>query len=234
MIELILCRSFESTDITMGQSQTEENYLKAIYNLHKVQPKGVTTKSIGDLLNIKSPTVSDMLKKLAKKKFIKYARYKGVSLTKKGEMVALEIVRKHRLWETFLVEKFGFKWDEVHDIAEQLEHVDSPELVNRLDEYLDFPQFDPHGDPIPDKDGVILQRHEKTLNQVMKGQNAIIVGVKDHSADFLKLVESISLTLGTEVKVVNVIEYDKSLVVKTGNSSKRSLSYQVCKNLLVK
>jgi DtxR family Mn-dependent transcriptional regulator len=218
----------------MGQSQTEENYLKAIYKLSKVQPKGVATKSIGDLLNIKSPTVSDMLKKLADKKLIKYARYKGVSLTKEGEMVALKIIRKHRLWETFLVEKFKFKWDEVHDIAEQLEHVNSPELVNRLDEYLGFPQFDPHGDPIPDKDGAITIRHDKTLDKVKKGQNAIIVGVKDHSPDFLKFIESISLTLGTEVKVMEVIGYDKSLVVKAGDSPDRSLSNQVCKNLLVK
>lgn len=218
----------------MGQSQTEENYLKAIYKLYEVQPKGVATKSIGDLLNIKSPTVSDMLKKLADKKLINYVRYKGVFLTKEGEMVALKIIRKHRLWETFLVEKFKFKWDEVHDIAEQLEHVNSPELVNRLDEYLGFPQFDPHGDPIPDKDGVITIRHDKTLDKVKKGQNAIIVGVKDHSPDFLKFVESISLTLGTELEVICVINYDKSIVIKTGNRSERNLSYQVSKNLIVK
>lgn len=218
----------------MGQSKTEEDYLKAIYKLSKVQPKGVATKSIGDLLNIKPPTVSDMLRKLGDKKLIKYAKYKGVSLTSEGENIALKIIRKHRLWETFLVDHFKFKWDEVHDIAEQLEHIDSSELVNRLDEYLGFPKFDPHGDPIPDKEGIISLRHDKTLDQVKKGQNAIIVGVKDHSADFLKFVESISLTLGTEVKVVNVIDYDKSLVVKAGNSSERSLSYQVCKNLLVK
>lgn len=148
----------------MGQSKTEEDYLKAIYKLSKVQPKGVATKSIGDLLNIKPPTVSDMLRKLGDKKLIKYAKYEGVLLTSEGENIALKIIRKHRLWETFLVDHFNFKWDEVHDIAEQLEHIDSPELVNRLDEYLGFPKFDPHGDPIPDKEGVISPPSHTAFN----------------------------------------------------------------------
>ncbi|MFQ6610770.1 MAG: metal-dependent transcriptional regulator [Fidelibacterota bacterium] len=217
----------------MGQSKTEEDYLKAIYTLSRTQPKGVSTKSIGDLLKIKPPTVSDMLRKLGDKKVIKYARYKGVTLTKEGEKIALKIIRKHRLWETFLVEHFKFKWDEVHDIAEQLEHIDSPKLVNRLDEYLGFPRFDPHGDPIPDKEGVIAVHHDKTLDQISKGQKAVVVGVKDHSAGFLKHLESISITLGTEVEVLQVIDYDKSFVVMLDNKSQRSLSYQVCKNLLI-
>ena len=218
----------------MAQSTTEEDYLKAIYKLSRTKPKEVSTKSISNVLNVKSPTVSDMLRKLGNKKLIKYAKYQGVTLTSEGEKIALKIIRKHRLWETFLAEQLKFKWDEVHDIAEQLEHIHSPELVDRLDEYLGFPKFDPHGDPIPDKDGTISIRHDKTLDQVQIGQNAIIVGVKDHSADFLKFVESISLTLGTQLKVTNVIDYDKSLVVKSGNSSERSLSNQVCKNLFVK
>jgi len=157
----------------MGYSQAEENYLKTIYKLSKVQPKGVSTKSIGDILYIKPPTVSDMLKRLGDKKLINYTRYKGVTLSKEGEAIALKIIRKHRLWETFLVEKFKFKWDEVHNIAEQLEHINSPELVDRLDEYLDFPHFDPHGDPIPDKNGKIIQRFEKTLDQFSPG--AVVV-----------------------------------------------------------
>lgn len=217
----------------MGHSHTEENYLKAIYKLSKLQPKGVSTKSIGELLQIKSPTVSDMLRKLGDKNLIKYAKYKGVTLTSEGELIALKIIRKHRLWETFLVEKFKFKWDEVHDIAEQLEHIDSAELVNRLDEYLDFPQFDPHGDPIPDKNGVIATRHNKTLDQVNEGECVIIVGVKDHTSDFLKYIESISLTLGAKVKVIEVINFDHSFVVKVNDDTERSLSLQVCKNLFV-
>lgn len=217
----------------MGPSKTEEDYLKAIYKLSKVQPKGVATKSIGDLLNLKPPTVSDMLRKLGDKKFIKYAKYKGVTLTNEGERIALKIIRKHRLWETFLVDHFKFKWDEVHDIAEQLEHIDSARLVERLDEFLGFPKFDPHGDPIPDKDGVIVLRHDITLDQIEKGQKAVLVGVKDHSTEFLKYLESISLTLDTEVKVINVINYDKSIVVKAGNHSERNLSFQVSKNIVV-
>lgn len=225
---------FVKRTVNMGQSKTEEDYLKAIYKLSGQQSKGVATKAIGDLLNIKPPTVSDMLRKLGEKKLIKYARYKGVSLTGQGEAIALKIIRKHRLWETFLVEHFQFSWDEVHDIAEQLEHIDSPKLVNRLDEYLGYPQFDPHGDPIPDEEGMIALRYDKTLDQIAPGHKSIIVGVKDHSSAFLKYLESIALTLGTEIKVLQCIDYDKSLIVKVGDTLERSLSYQVCKNLLVK
>ena len=218
----------------MKSSQTEENYLKAIYKLAKSQPDGISTKSIGDLLNIKSPTVSDMLKKLAAKKLIKYALYKGVSLTKKGEMIALQVIRKHRLWETFLVDKFGFKWDEVHDVAEQLEHIDSSKLIDRLDAYLGFPQFDPHGDPIPNEEGVISYRHDRTLDEVGEGEKVILVGVKDHSKLFLNYLEGNQLTLGVEIIVLKVIEYDKSLSVTLNGKREQSLSYQVCKNLNVK
>ncbi len=217
----------------MDFSHAEENYLKVIYKLSKLQPKGVSTKSIGDLLQIKSPTVSDMLRKLSNKKLIKYAKYKGVSLTKRGEQIALKVIRKHRLWETFLVQKFKFKWDEVHGIAEQLEHIDSSELVNRLDEYLNFPQFDPHGDPIPDKNGEIADRHSKTLDQVKKGSDVIVVGVKDHSSEFLKYIESLSLTLGAKVSVIDVINYDKSFIVKVNDGKEIGLSLQVCKNLFI-
>ncbi len=218
----------------MRHSQTEENYLKAIYNLMKIQPKGVSTKSIGDLLKIKPPTVSDMLKKLGGKKLIKYARYKGVTLTKEGEKIALKIIRKHRLWETFLVEHFKFKWDEVHNIAEQLEHIDAPKLVDRLDEYLGYPQFDPHGDPIPDKDGVISKRYDKTLDQVNEGEKVTMVGVKDHSSQFLQYLDENKFVLGTEIILLQVVQYDKSCLVKLTNKKKMNLSYQVCKNLLVK
>ncbi len=218
----------------MTQSRTEEDYLKAIYMLSRIQPAGVATKSIGDVLKVKSPTVSDMLRKLGEKKWIKYIKYKGVTLTPEGDKIALKIIRKHRLWETFLVECFHFKWDEVHDMAEQLEHIDSVPLVERLDEFLGYPKFDPHGDPIPDKEGVIALRHDKTLDQIKNGDKAVIVGVKDHSTEFLKFVDSISLTLGTQVEVLEVIDYDKSLVVRTGKDTQRTLSHQVSKNLLVK
>ena len=218
----------------MGQSHTEENYLKAIYKLSETQPKGISTKSIGELLSIKPPTVSDMLKRLGDKKLIKYVKYKGVTLTMEGEKIALKILRKHRLWETFLVEQFKFKWDEVHTIAEQLEHIDSPELVNRLDEYLGYPRFDPHGDPIPDKDGKISVLYDKTLDQVYEPNKVVFVGVKDHSSSFLQYLESLNLTLGTEIEVRQVIAYDKSRLIRINGEAEKSLSFQVCKNLLVK
>jgi len=218
----------------MGHSQTEENYLKAIHKLMKIQPNGVSTKSIGDLLKIKPPTVSDMLKKLGGKKLIKYTRYKGVTLTKEGEKIALKIIRKHRLWETFLVEHFKFKWDEVHNIAEQLEHIDAPKLVNCLDEYLGYPQFDPHGDPIPDKNGVISKRYDKTLDQVNEGEKVTMVGVKDHSSQFLQYLDENQFVLGMEIVVLQVVQYDKSCVVELTNNVEKNLSYQVCKNLIVK
>ena len=160
----------------MRYSRAEENYLKAIYKLSRVQMNDVSTKAIGELLQIKPPTVSDMLKKLAVKKLANYEKYKGVSLTQKGELHALKVIRKHRLWETFLVEKLDFTWDKVHDIAEQLEHIHSTDLVNRLDKFLNFPKFDPHGDPIPDENGVIELRHEKTLDSIANGSTAVMVG----------------------------------------------------------
>lgn len=218
----------------MKPSQTEENYLKAIYTLSEAQPNGISTKSIGELLAIKSPTVSDMLKKLAAKDLIKYARYKGVSLTQHGQLIALKIVRKHRLWETFLVEKFNFKWDEVHDVAEQLEHIDSKKLVDKLDAYLGYPKFDPHGDPIPNEDGVISMLHDKTLDMVDVGETVVLVGVKDHSKLFLMYLEDNQLTLGARISVLRAIVYDRSLVVRLDNFPERSLSFQVCNNLYVK
>ncbi|MFT6715824.1 MAG: DtxR family Mn-dependent transcriptional regulator [Saprospiraceae bacterium] len=229
-----VCNILRPEVINMKISQTEENYLKAIYKLMKIQPKGVLTKSIGELLAIKSPTVSDMLKKLSDKKLIKYTKYKGVTLTKSGEKIALKVIRKHRLWETFLVERFEFKWDEVHDIAEQLEHVESPELVRRLDKYLDFPKFDPHGDPIPNEEGVFLQKHDLTLNQVNEKEEVIMVGVKDHSSQFLQYLDASNLRLGTKITVVEIIEYDNSYVVELESGGRLSLSDQVAKNLIVK
>lgn len=217
----------------MDQSLAEENYLKAIYSLSKTQPKGVSTKSIGSALNIKSPTVSDMLKKLAEKQLIHYAPYKGVLLTKNGETIALKVIRKHRLWETFLVNHFKFKWDQVHDIAEQLEHIKSPELVERLDDFLGNPLFDPHGDPIPDKNGQIKVTHDLTLDGVETPQTVITVGVKDHSSEFLNYLDSLDVKLGTAIKIESILPYDKSFKVEI-NQKKFVLSNKVCTNLLVK
>ncbi len=215
-------------------SSTEENYLKAIYKLAKIQPKGISTKSIGELLKIKSPTVSDMLKKLSDKKLIKYEKYKGVELTSKGESLALLVIRKHRLWETFLVEKLEFKWDEVHEMAEQLEHIRSKELVNRLEKFLGNPKFDPHGDPIPNKEGKIEIRYDDTLDQIKTNEEVIVVGVKDHTKEFLNYLDRSGIQLGSKLKVLERINYDGSIEIQNNVKKKLHLSAQVIKNIVVK
>jgi DtxR family Mn-dependent transcriptional regulator len=218
----------------MEQSLTEENYLKAIFFLSKTQEKGVSTKSIGESLDIKPPTVSDMLKKLSEKKLIKYAPYKGVLLTKTGEKIALKIIRKHRLWETFLVEHFRFKWDEVHDIAEQLEHIESKELPNRLEKFLDFPKTDPHGDPIPDRDGVFPIELSQTLADCSINQNITIIGVKDHTSEFLNYLDSLHIELGTQIEIKKINDFDKSQEILVNQGQLKNISNDVAENLFVK
>ena len=174
-----------------------------------------------------------MLKKLDAEKLINYSPYKSISLTEKGEKIAVKIIRKHRLWETFLVEKLDFTWDEVHDIAEQLEHIKSPKLVNSLDKFLGYPKFDPHGDPIPNEDGIFEKEYETTLDQIKANSEVELMGVKDHSVKFLKYLDNISMTPGVKIKVLDVNEYDKSVVLII-NSKQQTISNQVCKNLIVK
>ena len=183
-------------------THTEENYLKAIYKLSDQGKTVVSTNSIAGSLHTKASSVTDMLKKLSEKKLINYEKYQGVTLTKAGAKIALKIIRKHRLWEVFLVDQLKFKWDEVHDIAEQLEHVVAPEMVNRLDKYLDFPKFDPHGDPIPDQNGVFSNRKEFSLADLKSDDRGIIVGVNDSSATFLQYLEKKKLVMGTTGKLL--------------------------------
>ena len=217
----------------MEYSIVIENYLKAIFTLSKSNENGATTKSLGILLGTKPPTVSDMLKKLDAEKLINYSPYKSISLTEKGEKIAVKIIRKHRLWETFLVEKLDFTWDEVHDIAEQLEHIKSPKLVNSLDKFLGYPKFDPHGDPIPNEDGIFEKEYETTLDQIKANSEVELMGVKDHSVKFLKYLDNISMTPGVKIKVLDVNEYDKSVALII-NGKQQTISNQVCKNLIVK
>ncbi len=215
-------------------SFTEENYLKAIYKLSGKKQGHVLTNAIAGSLNTKASSVTDMLIKLADKKFIRYKKYRGVTLTKAGEKVALKIIRKHRLWELFLVEHLDFKWDEVHVIAEQLEHIIAPDLVNRLDKYLKYPKYDPHGDPIPDKDGNIHNHKEVSLVDLNIKEPAIIVGVKDSSSLFLQYLENAKLVPGTKISVINRIDYDNSTVVSINGGKEAVISAKVSKNLYVK
>lgn len=214
-------------------SFTEENYLKAIYHLSNEDGSVVTTNRISETINTTPASVSDMLKKLAEKKLISYTKYQGATLTETGRRAATTIIRKHRLWEVFLVEKLGFKWDEVHDIAEELEHINSSELINRLDEFLAFPKNDPHGDPIPDNKGNF---HHKQLTKVSKlsvGQKGSISGVSEHSSVFLQFLERTGLTLGTVLSIKEVMEFDGSVVLLIDNSKEVTISREVAKNILV-
>ena len=214
-------------------SFTVENYLKAIYQLSQKTEGGVTTNAIADHIGTKAATVSDMLKKLNTQKLINYKKYQGTELTTKGRSMAIEIIRKHRLWEVFLVEKLDFKWDEVHDIAEELEHIESEELTNRLEVFLDNPKFDPHGDPIPDREGNIQRRAQVPLSEVATGLTGIVTGVKDSSKAFLQYLDTMGIYLGNEIQVTEIFEYDKSLTIET-DGRMLTLSLQASKNLFVK
>lgn len=213
-------------------SFTVENYLKAIYHLAQKTENGVTTNAIADHIGTKAATVSDMLKKLAAQNLINYKKYQGTRLTMEGRSMAINIIRKHRLWEVFLVEKLNFSWDEVHDIAEDLEHIESLELVNRLEEFLDHPKFDPHGDPIPDREGNIFRREQKPLSEMVAGNTGIVTGVKDSSKSFLQYLDTLGIQLGDELKVIEVFEYDNSRIIEFDNH-KLTLSQQASKNLFV-
>lgn len=212
-------------------SQSEEDYLKALYHL-EMDFNAVSTNSIADYLDMKPSSVTDMLKKLAEKKFINYQKYKGTSLTKKGKLIALSIIRKHRLWETFLVEKLGFGWDQVHTIAEQLEHIKSDELIENLDNFLGNPKYDPHGDPIPSKDGNIEKMNQKLLVELKPSQKGIITGVKKGTASLLNYLDKEKVKLGDSVRVIEILEFDGTYIVEI-NKRKLTFSEKICQNLLL-
>ena len=213
---------------------TEENYLKAIYKLFQDHGEGVNTNAISDLLQTKASSVTDMIKKLSEKNLVNYKKYQGVTLTSKGKKVAVNIIRKHRLWEVFLVEYLHFKWDEVHEIAEELEHINSDKLIENLERFLDYPKFDPHGDPIPDKEGNVFQHKEISLADLKISESGIIVGVKEHSPKFLQYLEGIQLLLGTKVKLIKRFEYDDSILININDKKEVMLSNKVSRNLYIK
>jgi len=215
-------------------SYTEENYLKAIFKLSAKETDGVSTNAIAEELNTKASSVTDMIKKLSDKKLVNYKKYKGVNLSKKGKEIAVSIIRNHRLWEVFLVEKLNFKWDEVHDLAEELEHINSKKLTEQLDAFLEFPKYDPHGDPIPDKNGNINRHKDITLSDLNIEEQGIVVGVKEHSKSYLNYLESINLVLGSEIKVNEIVDFDKSMSVSVNKKHSANISQQASKNLIIK
>lgn len=194
-------------------SATEENYLKVIYKF-STDDASVSTNTISKHLKTSPASVTDMLKRLNEKSLVEYQPYKGVRLSEEGKRVALKILRKHRLWEVFLVNVLHFSWDNVHETAEQLEHINSPELIQKLDEFLNFPKFDPHGDPIPSATGEIVIRETVPLGSCSAGTTATVAGVNEHSKEFLRYLDRIGLNLGTKVEILEQIEFDQSLMLE--------------------
>jgi DtxR family transcriptional regulator, Mn-dependent transcriptional regulator len=192
---------------------TEEDYLKAIYK-HTVLKVAVSTNALAAELKTAPASVTDMVKRLSEKQFIHYTPYKGVSLTEAGLETALQIVRQQRLWEVFLVNKLKFTWDEVHEVAEQLEHVRSRRLIDKLDEFLGFPRFDPHGDPIPDAQGHIAPLETVLLAEVPLSTQVRIARVTEHSPDFLQYLDRLSLSIDTRLHVIEKIDFDDSLIIR--------------------
>ena len=213
-------------------SLTEENYLKAIYHLSEDGSKAVLTNDLAEAMHTKAASVTDMIKKLSLKEFISHEKYYGVNITSKGKTVALSVIRKHRLWETFLVQKLSFSWDEVHEVAEQLEHIQSNRLIEKLDEYLGFPKADPHGDPIPDSNGKIKSLQKVMLSTLKPGSDSLIVAVKDSDSKLLKYLDKIGARPGKKIKVIDREEYDGSMEVSI-NSQRFFLSKEVSENILV-
>lgn len=211
---------------------SEENYIKVIYHLSLVSPKGVNTNAIAGMLDTKASSVTDMLKKLSDKDLVTYQKYQGVTLTDKGFFSAKMIVRKHRLWEVFLVDKLGFSWDEVHEIAEELEHIKSEQLINKLDAFLGFPAVDPHGDPIPDAKGVIKKIEKQLLSEVEINASFHCVGVKDSSTDFLKYLDKQKIALGSVVKIIDKEDFDDTLTVEI-DGKRLTISNKIANNLYV-
>ncbi len=218
----------------MELSFTEENYIKGIYQLARIGNNGASTNAIAEYMNTKASSVTDMLKKLAKKDLIEYEPYKPVLLSDLGKKTAARIIRKHRLWEVFLVDKLGFGWDEVHEIAEELEHIHSEKLINRLEQFLGNPTHDPHGDPIPDSDGNIQHHKDITISDLEIGQYGMIIGLKDTSPSFLQYLDSNGLTLGKTVKVNEITEYDQSMSITINMTTILVISYRVAQNLYIK
>ena len=216
----------------MNNSLTEENYLKALFAL-STEAEEVSVNELSKRLGIKMPTVTSMMKKLAEKKLVAYQSYRPLKLTDKGRKEAAIIIRKHRLTEMFLVEIMGFGWEEVHEIAEQVEHVNVPNFFEKMDEMLGYPTMDPHGSPIPDKNGHMLSKPFKRLSDCKRGATVKLTAVLNSSAEFLKYLNSRELKLGLKIKVKNTEPFDGSMIISYTNRPDETLSSTVCTKLLV-
>ncbi|SFC94253.1 metal-dependent transcriptional regulator [Algibacter pectinivorans] len=212
---------------------TEENYIKEIYHLAKQGENNVSTNALAKAMETKASSVTDMVKKLSEKGYVDYKKYQGVALTKQGKHIAVGIVRKHRLWEVFLVEKLNFSWDEIHEVAEQLEHIKSEKLIKQLDAFLEYPTHDPHGDPIPDETGKIKSIDKILLSQAQIYDTCICVGVKDSSSEFLKYLDKNEIALGTKLTVMHKEAFDNSVTINVNNNL-LIISNLIANNLFIK
>ncbi len=215
----------------MELSVAEENYIKAIF--HLANRGKVTTNTLAKAVQTKASSATDMLRRLAEKDLVDYVKYQGVTLSEEGQRVALKTLRKHRLWEVFLVEVLGFGWDEVHDVAEQLEHVRSVKLTTKLSEFLGNPEFDPHGDPIPDQNGEMPKHSELTLAQCKVGEQLVLQRVKDGNPEFLQYLKRLKIQLGERFKVKEVFAFDQSVEIERTDGSTLVLSATASSNLFV-
>lgn len=214
-------------------SLVEENYLKALFTLSQDNNGEVSVNDLSKHLDIKMPTVTNMMKKLAAKKLVHYESYKPLRLTEKGKKEAALVIRKHRLTEMYLVEKMGFGWDEVHEIAEQIEHIRAPEFFAKMDELLNYPKIDPHGSPIPDKEGRIEWNEYSKLSDCKEGDSVIVTAVINTSDEFLKFLNSRAISLGVRIRVEYKEPFDNTMIVSYGQHPREALSHIVCESLLV-
>lgn len=211
---------------------SEENYLKVIFNLSASGDK-ITPTAIAEALSNNPASVIDMIRKLSEKDLISYDKKNGAKLTPSGQKAGVNIVRKHRLWEVFLKNKLNYAWDEVHDIAEQLEHIQHPDLANRLDEFLGFPQYDPHGDPIPQANGKMAKPYKTTLADVDAGKTCQVFAVKDTSTTFLQYLQKLGIDIGTSITLVEKIAFDDSIVITLGKEGNTTVSRKFAEHVLV-
>lgn len=220
--------------MVVRQTHSEEDYLKAIFQLHKQGNAKVSLAALASKLGNKPASVIDMIKKLVNKKLVEYDKFTGAKLSNIGNKSALLVIRKHRLWELFLQDKLGYTWDEVHQIAEQLEHVYDSDLADRLDKFLNFPQFDPHGDPIPDRNGKFPEIKSFRLTEAKHGEIGFVVGLADMSHEFLKYLDKVGIHIGTEIALLENNAFDNSLDIKINDKTNIHLSQQAAQNILVR
>ncbi len=215
------------------QTLSTEDYLKAIYHVSQSSSGAVATTSIAKQIGAKPSSVTDMFKKLSDQNLVKYQKYQGVSLTNEGVKTALRIIRKHRLWESFLVSHLNFNWDEVHQVAEQLEHIQSEKLTNELERFLDYPTHDPHGDPIPNRALFMKTYNKILLTELPVNKECVCVGVKDNSSDFLRYLDRRQIGIGTPLQVLHREDFDDSLHIQAGKST-LMITIKTAENIYVK